>query len=92
MTNREVIKVTSKGQLTLPVEIRRDLSLDQGSYLYVTKLGSLILMRKVEDLTLDEISEILQKLAEDRGITRELLTKEVEKARKQLMEERHVQA
>lgn len=92
MSVREVVKVTSKGQLTLPVEIRRGLSLDKDSYLYVTKLGALIVMKKVEDLTLDEVSRILQSLAKERGITKQLLMKEVERVRKQLMEEKHAKA
>ncbi len=35
----EVVKMTSKGQFTLPIEIRRDLSLNKDNYLYVTKVG-----------------------------------------------------
>ena len=92
MAVREVVKVTSKGQLTLPVEIRRGLSLGKDSYLYVTRLGNLIVMRKVDELSLDEISTILQDLAEKKGITRELLMREVERAREKLLEEKHVKA
>jgi len=89
MAISEVVKITSKGQLTLPVEIRRDLSLGKDNYLYVTKVGGLIVMKKVDELSLDEISTILQSLAKERGITRSLLMKEVERARAKLLEEKY---
>jgi bifunctional DNA-binding transcriptional regulator/antitoxin component of YhaV-PrlF toxin-antitoxin module len=89
MATSEVVKITSKGQLTLPVEIRRDLSLGKDNYLYVTKVGGLIVMKKVDELSLDEISMILQSLAKERGITRSLLMKEVERARAKLLEEKY---
>lgn len=92
MAVRGVVKVTSKGQLTLPVEIRKELTLGKDSYLYVSRLGNLIVMKKVDELSLDEISTILQDLAEKKGITRELLMREVERAREKLLEEKHVKA
>jgi len=89
MATSEVVKITSKGQFTLPIEIRRDLSLGKDSYLYVTKVGRLIVMKKVDELSLDEISKILRSLAKGRGITRSLLMKEVERARAKLLEEKY---
>ena len=84
MAVSEMVKITSKGQFTLPVEIRRDLSLGKDSYLYVTRLGRLIVMKKVNELSLDDISATLQTLAKKRGITRDLLMRDVEKAREKL--------
>lgn len=89
MAVTEVVKITSKGQFTLPIEIRRDLSLRKDSYLYVTRLGRLIVMKKVDELSLDDISAILQTLAKKRGITRNLLMREVERAREERHEEKH---
>lgn len=90
MSEGEIIKVTSKGQITIPAKIRRALSLDRDSYLYVTRAGGLLVMRKVDELSLDEISAVLEAVAEDRGVTRELLFEEAERARERLMEERNV--
>lgn len=90
MAISEVVKITSKGQLTLPIEIRKELSLDKDSHLYVAKLGNIIVMKRVEELSLDEISKILRSLAKERGITRDFLVKEVEKVKEKLLEERHV--
>jgi len=84
----EIIKVTSKGQITIPAKIRRALSLDRDSYLYVTRAEGLLVMRKVDDLSLDEISAVLGVVAGERGVTRELLVEEAERARVRLMEDR----
>jgi len=92
MAVNELAKITSKGQFTLPVEIRRDLSLEKDSYLYVIRLGRLIVMKKVDELSLDYISTTLQTLAKKRGITRDLLMREVERAREKLRAERHGRA
>jgi bifunctional DNA-binding transcriptional regulator/antitoxin component of YhaV-PrlF toxin-antitoxin module len=92
MTVNEVVKITSKGQFTLPVKIRRDLSLGKDSYLYVTRLGRLIVMKKVNELSLDDISANLQTLAKKSGITRDLFMRDIERAREKLREERHGKA
>ena len=92
MATNEVVKITSKGQFTLPVEIRRDLSLGKDSYLYVTRLGRLIVMKKVDELSLDDVSTSLQTLAKKRGMTRDLLMRDVERAREKLREEKHAKA
>jgi bifunctional DNA-binding transcriptional regulator/antitoxin component of YhaV-PrlF toxin-antitoxin module len=89
MAVSEVVKITSKGQFTLPVEIRRHLAPGKASYVYVTRLGRLIVMKKVDELSLDDISTILQSLAKKNGLTRRLLVREVEKAREKLREEKH---
>lgn len=88
MSDGEIIKVTSKGQITIPAKIRRALSLNRDSYLYVTRAGGLLVMRKVDELSLDEISAVLGAVAEERGVTRELLLEEAERARERLMGER----
>lgn len=59
MATEEIVKVTSKGQFTIPAEIRRELRLDDGSYMYVKAVGKIIVMSKVDDIDLREISTIL---------------------------------
>ncbi len=41
------VKVTSKGQITIPVEIRTALGIDDGSYLEVSEDGDEIRLRKL---------------------------------------------
>lgn len=83
-----MVKITSKGQFTLPVEIRRDLSLGKDSHVYVTKLGHLIVIKKVDELSLDDISAILEPLAKRSGVTRRILMKDIERAREKMLGEK----
>ncbi len=71
----EVIKVTSKGQITIPIEIRKKLQLEKESYIVVDMIGDYIIMKKV-GLKLKEISDAISKSAKDKGITK----KDIEKA------------
>jgi AbrB family looped-hinge helix DNA binding protein len=41
------VKVTSKGQVTIPVEIRSSLGIDENSYLEVSEVNDEIRMRKL---------------------------------------------
>jgi len=84
----QVVKITSKGQFTLPVEMRRELSLGKDSYVYVTKLGRLIVVKKVDELSLDDISTILEPLAKKSGVTRKILGQDIEKARETMFGEK----
>lgn len=84
MSQEEIVKVTSKGQVTLPSRLRAKAGLKKGSYIYMRPMGDLVLMKKVDDLGLKEISEILGKVAKEKGLTRALLDKEVEQIRNEL--------
>jgi len=43
----KAVKVTSKGQITIPVEIRLALGIDEQSYLEVSEDGEAIRLRKI---------------------------------------------
>ena len=43
----ELTKVTSKGQVVIPSEIRKELELEEGAQLVVSRAGDLVLMKKV---------------------------------------------
>lgn len=87
--SQEIVKVTSKGQLTIPVSIRGEAGLKKGSYIYMKSLGRLVIMKKVDDLGLDEISSILQEVAQGKGLTKALLAKDVERVRSELWKEKY---
>jgi AbrB family looped-hinge helix DNA binding protein len=87
--SQEIVKVTSKGQLTIPASIRGETGLKRGSYIYMKSLGKLIIMKKVDDLSLDEISSILQEVAQEKGLTKALLAKDVERVRSELWKEKY---
>lgn len=42
----KVVKVTSKGQVTIPIEVRDALGIDEGTYLEVSEDGEEIRLRK----------------------------------------------
>jgi bifunctional DNA-binding transcriptional regulator/antitoxin component of YhaV-PrlF toxin-antitoxin module len=64
-----VIKVTSKGQLTIPVKYRRALGIDKESYLLVDEIGEFLVLKKIQKL--DQITKILSATAKEKGITKE---------------------
>ena len=44
----EVVKVTSKGQITLPISIRKAIGISDDSYLLVEQIGDYVLMKKAD--------------------------------------------
>jgi AbrB family looped-hinge helix DNA binding protein len=79
----EVIKVTSKGQITLPIEIRKAMGITQDSYLIVERVGKYMLMKKAE-FRMKEIQEILLNDARKKKITRKELLKTLRRAQKRV--------
>lgn len=71
----EVAKVTSKGQVVIPAEIRRALGLEEGSRLAVSRAGDFVVMRKVEipdlEAEFEELTRLGRALAEEKGIESE---------------------
>lgn len=43
----KVVKVTAKGQVTIPIDVRTALGIDEGSYLEVSEKGGEIRLRKI---------------------------------------------
>lgn len=50
----EITKVSSKGQLVLPKNIRKELNIKKGSLFALTKKGKLIILKKIEKPILKE--------------------------------------
>ena len=82
----EVIKVTSKGQITLPIEIRRALRIDKSSYLVVDTLGDFIIMKRAE-IRMKEINKLISDAAKNKKVTRKEIEKAILKARKEIWAE-----
>ncbi len=53
----KIIKVTDKGQISLPVGIRESLKIEQGDELFVTKTDDAIVIKKVNK---DDFSDLLK--------------------------------
>jgi len=65
----EIVRVTRKGQVTLPQKIRRKLGVREGDYLAVDFEKKYILMRRVEIPSWKEIFAEGRRLARKRGLT-----------------------
>ena len=76
----EIVKVTTKGQLTLPARIRKDLGISEDTYLLAEEVGEYIVLRRVETRFL-ELSSLFQRQARRKGLTREALLRALKKAR-----------
>src|SRR5438552_18665543 len=77
----EVVKVTTKGQLTLPARIRRDLGISEDTYLLAEEVGDFVVLRRAETRFL-ELSESFQKEAKRKVITRVALLRALKGARR----------
>ncbi len=90
MSEPDIIKITSKGQVTIPSKYRKKLSLDRDSHLQIAVSGDVLVLKKVEKMSLEEISGILSAIAESEGITREDLLLAAKKARKEYLKTKNV--
>jgi len=72
-----VIKVTSKGQLTIPIKYRRSLGMDKESYLIVDEIGDFLVLKKIQKL--DQITKMLSTIAKEKGITKQDILKTLRK-------------
>ncbi|RLF60255.1 MAG: hypothetical protein DRN27_00230 [Thermoplasmata archaeon] len=79
----EVIKVTSKGQVTLPADIRKKLHISKDTYIAVDIIGDYIIMKKV-GLKLKELSDIIQKNVKEKGVTKKEIEKVILESRKEV--------
>lgn len=66
----EIVKVTRKGQVTIPQDMRKELEVSEGDYLAVTKSGKHVLMGKADLPPWDEIFTDAEKFAKEKKITR----------------------
>ncbi len=58
-----IIKVTDKGQVSLPASVRRSLNIMQGDELLLTKSGDYILIKKVKKEDFSDLLKHSEKVA-----------------------------
>jgi antitoxin PrlF len=79
----DIIKVSSKGQIVIPREVRKKLGVKGGEKLLVLTRDGDILLRKTKELSLEEIGKRIDKVVKEEGIDVDKLVAEaVEWARK----------
>ena len=77
----DVIKVSSKGQIVIPREIRKKLGVKGGEKLLVLTRDGDILLRKTTELSLEDIAKKLEKSTSEIDIDK-IVAEAVEWARK----------
>jgi antitoxin PrlF len=78
-----IIKVSSKGQIVIPKEMREKMGVRGGEKLLVLSRGNEILLRKAESFSIEEISKRIEKQTNQKGIDTDALVDEaIEWARK----------
>jgi len=58
----QVVKVSTKGQIVIPKDVRKRFGITPGKKLLLAVGKNEILLRKVEELTLEQISERVSKV------------------------------
>jgi len=76
-----ISKVTSRGQITLPSELRKEEGITKRDYVVMKKMGETILVTKLKN-RLDEITNLFEKKARQKGITKSEILSELEVVRK----------
>ena len=84
MKEKEVsfVKVTRKGQVTIPQETRKRLGIKEGDYLVATEVKELVILRKVSLPSWDDLFAYGEKFAAERDITREDVLKAIRTVRR----------
>ena len=62
--NAQILTLSSKGQISLPIAIRRNLNIDTGDKLAVYTSGDVVMLKVLRLPTLEEISETLDEAKE----------------------------
>jgi AbrB family looped-hinge helix DNA binding protein len=79
----DIIKVSSKGQIVIPREVRKKMGVKSGEKLLVITRDGDILLRKAKELSLDDVAERIDKVTREDGIDVDKLVAEaVQWARK----------
>lgn len=76
-----ISKVTSRGQVTIPQELRKEEGITADDYVAIRRVGNYIVLGKAE-LRLDEITEAFEKEAKTKGISKKDLLDELEEVKK----------
>jgi len=82
-----IIKVSSKGQVVIPAELRRILDISEGDELYIFGKDDALVLKKIEKEDLErEFEEIVKPIrakAKKLGLTRKDVEKEIQAHRRE---------
>jgi AbrB family looped-hinge helix DNA binding protein len=88
---RNISRVTRKGQVTIPVEIRRDLGIHEGDRIEFVRNNGTITIKPAEPAESRRITEAIERLPADSVVRRTVgILSEYAKRRPMSDEERHI--
>lgn len=61
MAEVDMVTVSSRGQISIPADVRRQLEIDEGTKLLVVSEGDNILLRKIDESVVEESMEDILK-------------------------------
>lgn len=82
----QIVSVSSKGQISIPISYRKALAIKEGSQLVIYSDGENIILKPVELLSKDKLSAALAKArdhAEKEGLTKNDIITAIKESRKQ---------
>lgn len=86
----ELAKITSKGQITIPIEVRKKLNLKAGDKVAFITEDNKIIMENSTRLAIKEAQKAFEGLAEELGVeTEEDIVNLVKEVRKELWEKKN---
>ncbi len=75
-----ITRMTQRGQITIPEQIRERLGFEKGEYFAASGIGDLVILKRIETPA-KELREYAKKLAKMKGVTRKDIEKVVEEVR-----------
>lgn len=86
----ELARISSKGQITIPIEVRKKLNLKEGDKILFIEEDGKFLITNASYVAFKEMQQVMEGVAETKGITSEEdVDKLIKQVRKELWEERH---
>jgi len=83
-----VVQLRGRGQITLPIKVRKALGLGEGDIFTLVQFGSLLLLTP-KQLVVPRMADIIARLAEEKGLTLDDLLTGLEEAKAALFEEKY---
>ncbi len=62
----EITKISSKGQIVIPLKIRNELGIEEGSVLAIEKINDILMIKKVDIDLIDQFKKGLEDLKSGR--------------------------
>ena len=82
MKAKDIIRVSSKGQIVLPKRYRDKMGIREGDYICIHEVDKgVLLVEKLSESPLDVIAADLRREAQSRGITREDIAAAIKEVR-----------